>query len=42
MTAATRCSRASRPIPVVNNYYTLRALTREWRSDLDGTTVRDV
>ena len=27
---------------MVDNYYTLRALTREWRSDLDGTTVRDV
>ncbi|WP_332327315.1 Rqc2 family fibronectin-binding protein, partial [Salinibacter sp.] len=30
------------PTPVVNNYYTLRALVREWRSDLEGTTVRDV
>jgi len=28
--------------PVVNNYYTLRALVREWGGDLDGTTVRDV
>ncbi|MEF8866231.1 MAG: NFACT family protein, partial [Salinibacter sp.] len=27
---------------MVNNYYTLRALVREWRSDLEGTTVRDV
>jgi predicted ribosome quality control (RQC) complex YloA/Tae2 family protein len=27
---------------VVNNYYTLRALVREWRPDLRGTTVRDV
>jgi len=27
---------------VVNNYYTLRALVREWRADLVGTTVRDV
>jgi predicted ribosome quality control (RQC) complex YloA/Tae2 family protein len=27
---------------VVNNYYTLRALVREWRVDLEGTTVRDV
>ena len=36
------CSHASRPIPVVNNYYTLRALVREWQPDLEGTTVRDV
>jgi len=28
--------------PVVNNYYTLRALVREWRPDLHGTTVRDI
>jgi predicted ribosome quality control (RQC) complex YloA/Tae2 family protein len=27
---------------VINNYYTLRALVREWRPDLVGTTVRDV
>jgi predicted ribosome quality control (RQC) complex YloA/Tae2 family protein len=27
---------------VVNNYYTLRALVREWQPDLEGTTVRDV
>ena len=27
---------------VVNNYYTLRALVREWRPDLHGTTVRDI
>jgi predicted ribosome quality control (RQC) complex YloA/Tae2 family protein len=27
---------------VVNNYYTLRALVREWRPDLEGATVRDV
>ena len=27
---------------MVNNYYTLRALVREWRSELEGTTVRDV
>ena len=27
---------------VVNNYYTLQALVREWRPDLVGTTVRDV
>ena len=30
------------PLPVVNNYSTLHALVREWRSDLNGTTVRDV
>ena len=28
--------------PVVNNYYTLRALVREWQPDLEGTTVRDI
>ena len=28
--------------PVVNNYYTLRALVCEWRTDLEETTVRDV
>jgi len=27
---------------VINNYYTLRALVREWQPDLAGTTVRDV
>ena len=27
---------------MVNNYYTLRALVREWRPDLHGTTVRDI
>jgi len=27
---------------VVNSYYTLRALVREWQPDLKGTTVRDV
>lgn len=27
---------------VVNNYYTLQALVREWRSDIVGTTVRDI
>ena len=27
---------------MVNNYYTLQALVREWRPDLVGTTVRDV
>lgn len=27
---------------MVNNFYTLRALVREWKSDLEGTTVRDV
>jgi len=27
---------------VINNFYTLQALVREWRSDLVGTTVRDV
>jgi predicted ribosome quality control (RQC) complex YloA/Tae2 family protein len=27
---------------VVNNYYTLRALVREWHADLEGTTVRDI
>lgn len=27
---------------MVNNYYTLRALVREWQPDLDGTTVRDI
>ncbi|WP_103027141.1 Rqc2 family fibronectin-binding protein [Salinibacter altiplanensis] len=27
---------------MVNNYYTLRALVREWQPDLEGTTVRDV
>jgi predicted ribosome quality control (RQC) complex YloA/Tae2 family protein len=27
---------------VINNYYTLRALVREWRADLEGMTVRDV
>ncbi len=27
---------------MVNNYYTLRALVREWQSDLVGTTVLDV
>jgi len=26
---------------VINNYYTLQALVREWRPDLVGTTVRD-
>ena len=27
---------------MVNNYYTLRALVREWQPDLEGTTVRDI
>lgn len=27
---------------MVNNYYTLRALVREWHADLEGTTVRDI
>ena len=27
---------------MVNNFYTLQALVREWRPDLVGTTVRDV
>ncbi|MCS3675305.1 putative ribosome quality control (RQC) complex YloA/Tae2 family protein [Salinibacter ruber] len=27
---------------MVNSYYTLRALAREWHADLEGTTVRDV
>ncbi len=27
---------------MINNYYTLRALVREWQPDLAGTTVRDV
>ncbi len=27
---------------MVNNYYTLRALVREWQSDLDGTRIQDI
>ncbi|MFB6231731.1 MAG: NFACT RNA binding domain-containing protein [Salinibacter sp.] len=27
---------------MINNYYTLRALVREWRPDLVGTTIRDI
>jgi len=27
---------------VINNYYTLRALVREWRPDLVGTTIWDI